>query len=327
MEDPIAPEDEIRLNAQVEQMQLQQGKLGLETPALSAMINPPTLDSPSEERMMLQVVNPNTPETPLGGQTERERLTINRVNQAKLDSPPNVKQESSSLAHSVNGNSIDLQGSKSASIATNVNELESYINKLKQYSLNQRNYRQLLEPIVSYTETLLDDYHSRAMLYKVIKSLFPDNMDIFLVAVEEALSSYVLDGNLNKGAFFVNSLKSLAKEKDIDLGFRTTGETLERPRVLFGQQSDDTTNFHYEISENEAIWSETLNVLQGQMTKALYNSVMQQTQLLKSEQDVYVIGVGSIMAREWLENRLKSVVMRALRGVVGSVAEIKFQLT
>jgi len=40
-----------------------------------------------------------------------------------------------------------------------------------------------------------------------------------------------------------------------------------------------------------------------------------------------VIGVGSTMAREWLENRLKSVVIRALSSVVGTTTDIKFQLT
>ncbi len=327
MEDPIAPEDEMRLKTQIEQMQLQQGKLGLETPSLSSAVNPPTSDLSSQNQLTRSTVNPNAPESHLRGQAGERRLTINPVNQGEPDSPPSVKQESVDLAYGVNGDSMSSQKGKSTSITNNVNELESYINKLKQYTLNQRNYRQLLEPIVSYTETLLDDYHSRAMLYKVVKSLFPNNMDIFLMAIEEALSSYALDGTLNKGAFFVSSLKSMAKEQGIDLGFKTSNGTAERLPPLFNQHPENTTNFHHEIPENEAIWAETLNVLQGQMTKALYNSVMQQTQLLKKEQGVYVIGVGSTMAREWLENRLKSVVIRALSSVVGTTTDIKFQLT
>jgi chromosomal replication initiator protein len=81
-----------------------------------------------------------------------------------------------------------------------------------------------------------------------------------------------------------------------------------------------------EATIEEAIWAETLSQLQGQMTKAAFNSVMQGTTLIGLDGEVYVIKVATKLAKEWLENRLRQVVERALSNVIGSAATVEFRL-
>jgi len=71
------------------------------------------------------------------------------------------------------------------------------------------------------TETILDDYHSTAMLYKVLLALYPEHLDIFLQAIDEAVSIGEADSEANLGALFVSILKELAAETGIDLGFKS----------------------------------------------------------------------------------------------------------
>jgi hypothetical protein len=71
------------------------------------------------------------------------------------------------------------------------------------------------------TETILDDYHSTAMLYKVLLALYPEHLDIFLQAIDEAVSIGEADSEANLGALFVSILKELAAEAGIDLGFKS----------------------------------------------------------------------------------------------------------
>jgi chromosomal replication initiation ATPase DnaA len=79
-------------------------------------------------------------------------------------------------------------------------------------------------------------------------------------------------------------------------------------------------------SVDEAIWSETQSVLRRQMTRATYDAVIQGTELLGREKGIYVVGVQSKMAQEWLANRLHDVVQRALSNVLGVAVTIEFRV-
>jgi hypothetical protein len=70
-------------------------------------------------------------------------------------------------------------------------------------------------------EMILEDYHSTAMLYKVLLTLYPDHLDIFLQAIDEAVSIGEADRGANLGALFVSVLKELSTEAGIDLGFKS----------------------------------------------------------------------------------------------------------
>ena len=75
------------------------------------------------------------------------------------------------------------------------------------------------------------------------------------------------------------------------------------------------------------IWTETQAALRRQMTRATYDAIVAQTELLaRGENGVCVIGVKSEMAKEWLENRLCDIVKRTLSNVLGAQVEVKFKL-
>jgi len=323
MEDPIAPEDEIKLTQQVEQMQLQQGELGLQNYRLTESVNPVDLNSLDTSPSSITGVNGNDSHSPHSRHSKARRLTINKVNPSAPDLLSTVKQDSPDLVSRVNDDSANLPQSKSGFIANNVNKLKTYIHQLKQYKLQKRNYQQLLEPVVSFTDTLLDDYHSTAMLYKVAKILFPDDMDLYVAAVEQSLLAYSMDEGVNRGAIFVRTLREFADDAEVDLGFRTSSQPVSQMTFVPEEKQLATTP---QLAVEDAIWDETLSILRGHMNKAMFNSVMQSTSLVGAENDTYIINAGSAMAKDWLENRLKNVVRRTLNNVVGANVEVEFRV-
>lgn len=326
MEDPIAPEDEVKLTQQVELMHLQQGNLGIDTYRVIRNVNFAQPDLREIAAPEVNRVNETQADLPGRGNSNLIRLTRPQVNPTQSDSLTNVKQVGADLSTGVTRNDSGLPQGKSTEIAHNVNKLKALIIQLEQLKTKKRNYQQVLEPIITLTEELLDDYHSTAMLYKVSRILFPDRMDIYVAALEEALTAYSFDAALNKGAIFVKTLRELADQTNIDLGFRKAGAAPESwaGQPTFAEPVDRQPVF--EAPFEEIVWAETLSMLQGQMTKAMFNSVMQNTQLTGKNRGVYVVQVANELAKDWMDNRLKNIVERALSDVIGAAAQVEFRL-
>ncbi len=325
MEDPVAPEDEIRLSQQVELLQLQQGELGLDTYRNSPDVN---RRQPDLQKLSTPGVNNVTTQdagSPQGGVPGEKRLTNTTVNPGEPDLPPTVKQYYVDSALDVITENSNSPNGKSDWVANNVNKLKNLITELKQLKHQKRNYQQIVEPIITLTEALLDDYHSTAMLYKVLKILFPNHTDIYVLAVEEALTAYSVDESVNRGAIFVRELRKLSAETTVDLGFRAPRET-NTPALLQSDLSNLTPSSEaLEASLEDIIWSEALSLLQGQMTRAMFNSVMQGTHLDGTQNGIYVVQVANDMTKDWLDNRLRNVVERALSSVVGHSVRVEFR--
>jgi chromosomal replication initiation ATPase DnaA len=64
--------------------------------------------------------------------------------------------------------------------------------------------------------------------------------------------------------------------------------------------------------------------LQGQMTKATFDSCVRQTQLIKVEGNQWVIQCDSTSTQEWLEHRLNGTLTRTASSVAGQGVELKF---
>ena len=331
MEDPIAPEDEVRLTQQVNLMSYQQGRFGLEKTEITSdnqSINPAQSDLPRLPTNPINNVTSRQYDSLLSSQPVQDGLTTANVNPENSDSLPSVKQYyPGSVLDVTPENSISPYG-KSDSVLTNVNKLRFLLEQLKQLKHQKRNYAQILEPVISLTEDSLDDYHSTKMLYKVLNVLFPERTEIYLTAVEIALRAHTIDSNVKKGAVFVKSIRELADEAGIDLGFKRPDATnaSSRQEGFFTQPATVSDPISAEATIEEAIWAETLSQLQGQMTKAAFNSVMQGTTLIGLDGEVYVIKVATKLAKEWLENRLRQLVERALSNVIGSPTTVEFRL-
>src|SRR5689334_17593425 len=74
----------------------------------------------------------------------------------------------------------------------------------------------------------------------------------------------------------------------------------------------------------EQVWQATLGQLQLEMTKATFETWVQDTSLLTHEDGTFVIGVPNAYAKDWLENRLLNTVKRTLTGLVGHTVEVRF---
>lgn len=338
MEDPVVPEDQARLQQQMEFLQMQQGELGLETYRLMENVNSDEVDLPSispsnsnPDSSDSHYVNQKTSNSLKGANPPVMGLHNDIVNPDSSDLPTPVKQHNTDLGNYVNQAQTDLHNYKSEESGKNVNELDILIQHIKHKQVSRYSRKKAFEPIISLTETLLDDNHSTAMFYKVLNALYPERLDLYVASVRIALQAAEDDPSANLGAIFVRTLRDFAEVAGVDLGLKkasttSTSEPQSRSESVGTQMPMMSMRDIAPPSVDEAIWSETQLVLKRQMTKATYNTVVQGTRLLRRDEGMYVIGVQSEMAHEWLENRLQDIVKRALSSVVGTTVKIKFEL-
>jgi chromosomal replication initiator protein len=72
------------------------------------------------------------------------------------------------------------------------------------------------------------------------------------------------------------------------------------------------------------IWQAALGELQIQMSRPDYATWLKDTCLISHEDGVFVIGVSTPFAKEWLENRLSSPIRQTLTGILGYSVETRF---
>ncbi len=336
MEDPVVPEDEARLQQQVELLRMQQGELGLETYRLPHGVSGNQSDLPQisakireSENTDLRYVNPSNPDLRQLPNRTSSDLHNPIVNPTNSDLLIGVKQQNLELHSYVNPSFPGLSETKSEKSGTYVNELDILIQQLKKYRTAKNLRRDVFEPVIALTETLLQDNHSRAMLYKVLTALYPQRLDLYVAAVEVALETAETEPEINRGAVFVRTLRDYAVEAGVDLGLKSGREPDSPPDEPMGTRVPTEISFLPPLampSINEAIWAETQAVLRPQMTRATYDSIIQGTILMGRENGNYLIGVHSEMSKEWLENRLRDIVRRALSSVIGVPVNVEFRL-
>ncbi|HHH42225.1 MAG TPA: chromosomal replication initiator protein DnaA, partial [Chloroflexi bacterium] len=67
----------------------------------------------------------------------------------------------------------------------------------------------------------------------------------------------------------------------------------------------------------QQIWRAALGELQLQMTQGTFDTWLKPTSVLAYEDGTFIIGVRSGYIKEWLENRLVTLIKRTLVGLVG----------
>jgi hypothetical protein len=154
--------------------------------------------------------------------SQNPTLPLESVKSENITSLPDVKSVQSTLRLDVTSGNPTLQNRKVTEPDRNVKQLTTYItDKLNPNLTSKRPIRRALKPVVGMTEAILDDYHSTAMLYKVLLALYPAHLDVFLQAIDEAVGIGETDSGANLGALFVSILKELAAEVEVDLGFKS----------------------------------------------------------------------------------------------------------
>jgi len=74
----------------------------------------------------------------------------------------------------------------------------------------------------------------------------------------------------------------------------------------------------------EQAWQAALGQLQMEMPKAAYDTWVRDTELISQEDGTFIVGVHNAYARDWLESRLSSTIVRILTGMMGRSVEVKF---
>lgn len=74
----------------------------------------------------------------------------------------------------------------------------------------------------------------------------------------------------------------------------------------------------------QTVWQTALGELQLQMTKATFDTWVKQTHVVAYEDGTFIIGVHSGFAKDWLENRLHSMIQRTLTNIVNRAVEVRF---
>ena len=74
----------------------------------------------------------------------------------------------------------------------------------------------------------------------------------------------------------------------------------------------------------EEIWQTTLGQLQMQMTRATFDTWVKHSRGLAYEDGLFVVGVPSGYAKDWLENRLHTTIKRTLTNVLGRSVEVRY---
>jgi chromosomal replication initiator protein len=72
------------------------------------------------------------------------------------------------------------------------------------------------------------------------------------------------------------------------------------------------------------IWQTAYGELQLQMPRETFDTWLRQARLIAHEDGTYIIGVQNVYAREWLEHRLKKIIVRTLGQIAERSVEVRF---
>ncbi|NLG71584.1 MAG: chromosomal replication initiator protein DnaA [Chloroflexi bacterium] len=76
----------------------------------------------------------------------------------------------------------------------------------------------------------------------------------------------------------------------------------------------------------EQAWQAAVGQLQMEMPKAAFDTWVRDTEFLSYEDGSFMIGVANAYARDWLQNRLASTVVRILTGIMNRSVEVRFSV-
>jgi chromosomal replication initiator protein len=74
----------------------------------------------------------------------------------------------------------------------------------------------------------------------------------------------------------------------------------------------------------EHAWHAALGQLQMEMPKAAFDTWVRDTELISHEDGTFIVGVHNAYARDWLESRLSTSIVRILSGLMNRTAEVRF---
>lgn len=252
------------------------------------------------------------------------------VTKSDFTKPQRRKVTKGDFTRGLKSQKVTSGGGKVTKSDSNVNELTKLtkmMNKTNFGKKNGREARPLLTPIVKLTEELLQDFHSTAMLYKVLQHLqSAQRLDLFAQAVTTAVELGQVDAVANRGAIFVANIKELAAAEGIDLKL---GKMPPSPAVQ--PRTKPPRKVHaagFKVGQYDAadFWQQTLDELAEQMPRSTFETWVRHTQPLRFTDGMLVVGAPNTYAVEWLENRLSGTIRRTAASILGKQIDVSFTL-
>lgn len=74
----------------------------------------------------------------------------------------------------------------------------------------------------------------------------------------------------------------------------------------------------------DQIWQAALGELELQLTSATFDTWLRHSNAMALEGDTLVVGVPSAYAKDWLDNRLRSMIQRSLMGIMERAVDVRF---
>ncbi|MBN1890645.1 MAG: hypothetical protein JW850_21805 [Thermoflexales bacterium] len=90
------------------------------------------------------------------------------------------------------------------------------------------------------------------------------------------------------------------------------------------KEGDESLSVEQGLSEQYKAWQTALGQLQMQMPHATFDTWVRQATVMSYENGMFVIGVHNGYAKDWLENRLHSLIQRTLSNIVGQSVQVHF---
>jgi chromosomal replication initiator protein len=71
-------------------------------------------------------------------------------------------------------------------------------------------------------------------------------------------------------------------------------------------------------------WQATMGQLQMEMSKAAFDTWVRSAEMVSHQEDIFTVGVPNAYARDWLESRLSTTVIRLLTSILGRPQSVRF---
>jgi len=149
-------------------------------------------------------------------------------------------------------------------------------------------------------------------------SLLSHKDGLFVIGVENAYAKDWLEHQLS--STIKRALAGIAGTAvDVEFVVVSTEDAVGDGDVL----SSPNKKVNFSVRPDQ-VWQAALGELQLQLTKSTFDTWLCNTSLLSHEEGLFVIGVETAYAKDWLDNRLLSTLKRTLAGITGTIVDIKF---
>ncbi|MDA8188586.1 MAG: hypothetical protein M0T85_10630 [Dehalococcoidales bacterium] len=343
IDDPLIPEDEERLAVILAEQVLQSlpGSHPVKeepTPSQSdetqvAALAPSHRPSPragrSTRKAMPQTVKSQHAVSHLS-MTAQNALHTSNVQQQRASSQQGVNQ------HKASYNALLAQDGSVLTLTSN------YIYRDITIDLTlarKRDIRAAVTPLVEYAAQTLNDHHSKGMFFSTLTQLYPEHLEVFTAALEVAERQGQIDDGVNMGAVFVNTIRELAAEGQIqlELGKKSKAEATREEQTSLVEEAtaEDADGGNISIQGTylpgtrvsvKQLWPSVLQELRALTSKANYEMWLRHCTVLGVNGDVVVVGVPSAFARDWINERLLGIIRKGVYQVIGQDVPVRCEV-